>query len=608
MIHFKNIHIEGFGNIISPIDFALDVQGLNILNSPNGKGKTTIFSALSWVLYGKPLKHKSEVATWEDKRPKTWKGTRVKLEIIIGNQRYFIERFLKYTGKVAGAKGASRLLIVHNGREIPHKDKAEAQKWLIKNLGMSFELFRNTIMFGQKMKRFIEEDGPTKKAIFEEVFDTAYIQQAKDRASELLSDLESELSEKLNNQNTITIRLDGVKRLAVTHGEYLEQFESDKAKQIKAKEKLLILTQAAVEALLLNYGLNLENSSKMDKLLQDLSKQVKEERDKKVLADNLSNQAFKLDFSLQQLQAEFEGSKRLEKSLVMNLAKKDFVCSLCRQKLSGKHQLEHIKQLKLQINDEKAKRIKLMPEIEEKQGILEGLNKRAKTIFSAEKLNKLESKLSLMKVEKQRLTSLEADYFRELDSLRKLKSKKPDISKLEHAKKEIAKLEESLKPLAQEIYKLNKKVAHYKWVIKDPLSNSGIKAFIFSEMVKEVNSNLDKYSSIINGKINFGINTESGNRDFYISIEKDGALRFYEDLSGGEQQLVNICIAFAMYDTITSTKPCNLLVLDECFEFLDDSNVEIVGDLIRKKAKTRTLFVVTHKAGFIPHNSNLITL
>ena len=44
-----------------------------LIKAPNGKGKSTILSALVWAIYGKNLKGVSEVTTWEKVRPDVYK-------------------------------------------------------------------------------------------------------------------------------------------------------------------------------------------------------------------------------------------------------------------------------------------------------------------------------------------------------------------------------------------------------------------------------------------------------------------------------------------------------------------------------------------------------
>ena len=84
-----------------------------------------------------------------------------------------------YKGKVEGSKGGNRLVYLIEGVEVKNKKKLEIQALIEENLGLSYALFKNSIMFGQGLKRLIQETGPDKKKLFEEVFDVAYLSRAK---------------------------------------------------------------------------------------------------------------------------------------------------------------------------------------------------------------------------------------------------------------------------------------------------------------------------------------------------------------------------------------------------------------------------------------------
>lgn len=603
MITLDEIEIEGFGGFAKTFRFNLKQPGLNILNSRNGSRKTTIFSAMCWVLYGKSLKPKSQIETWEDKRPKDWKGTRVSLYFTDGEEKHVVHRCIKYRGRLLGASGASRLIICDSQDEISFKDKHKAQQWIVKKLGMTFELFKNTVVFGQKMKRFIEEDGPTKKEIFEEIFDTSYIQVAKKLAEEQRDQTQKDLTVLRFEYDKTGIKIEALKELNQSLEQNLKDFNKIQTRDLRRQRAYRTELRNDISKLMGNFGPDLNKTLKRAKRsLDQLHEQGKQ-------VQTWENDEFRLDLTLKQDEATYDGSKREQQRLVKELAAKHYKCSLCKQKLSPGHQLEHSKQLKQWIADEKAKREKLLPTITKNKAKHEKLlSDIKKNKVNAANLTHLEDWVSDIKDAIKRVAHLEKEKKEALKEIHKIKAEKPDTVKLEKVKSDLQAMERRRIPMEEAMNKLEMKLEDLNWVIKDPLSNSGIKAYIFSQMIKKVNHKLVSYGHIMNGLINFGIDLSTGNRDFYITIKQGSHLRFYPDFSGGEQQLVNICIAFAMYDTISENNPFNLLILDEVFEGLDDENVEIVGDLVKVKSKGRSLFVITHKRTFIPNGSNLINL
>lgn len=187
MITFRNITIEGFGSIIKPLRYNLNQPGINVITAKNGIGKTTIFSALFWALYGKPLKKGSQIKTWKDLRPRDYKGVRVSVKFIKDLIPYEVIAHEDYKGM------KSKILLLRSGKErLDLRDKKDIRNEIINLLGYSPELFKNSIIFGQKMKRIIEEDGPIKKKIFDDIFDIHYLKVAKEKSELKLADLKSE--------------------------------------------------------------------------------------------------------------------------------------------------------------------------------------------------------------------------------------------------------------------------------------------------------------------------------------------------------------------------------------------------------------------------------
>ena len=119
MIHFDYIEIEGFRSVVKPMKFNLDRVGLNLMKGPNGIGKTTVFEALVWDLYGINVKDTTigMVATWPEVRPSTWKGTRVSTYFHVDKITYCITRHLGYKGLTYEVQGEDHLMIAKGDQD-----------------------------------------------------------------------------------------------------------------------------------------------------------------------------------------------------------------------------------------------------------------------------------------------------------------------------------------------------------------------------------------------------------------------------------------------------------------------------------------------------------
>jgi DNA repair exonuclease SbcCD ATPase subunit len=114
-------------------------------------------------------------------------------------------------------------------------------------------------------------------------------------------------------------------------------------------------------------------------------------------------------------------------------------------------------------------------------------------------------------------------------------------------------------------------------------------------MLNKLNEYAAKYADRLGFAIRFSVDLEKASRPFTTQIiRSDGLSVTYADLSGGEKQSVDICLAFAMHDLLSHKIPLNVLILDEVFEGLDREQIEAAFELIRLKAGNRTVFVITH--------------
>jgi len=133
-----------------------------------------------------------------------------------------------------------------------------------------------------------------------------------------------------------------------------------------------------------------------------------------------------------------------------------------------------------------------------------------------------------------------------------------------------------------------------KWWVSKGFGSSGLKSFVFNAMLSQLNSFTHAYASKLGFRVEFSIDMTKASKPFQTLIYKQDAVKYYEDLSGGQKQRVDICIAFAMHDLITINSNINILVMDESLSNLDQEGTEIVFELLREKAKDRSVYLITH--------------
>ena len=227
MLTFLSINIEGFRSIAEQTHLQLNTPGITWINSPTGSGKSTIFSAITWGLYGKDLKGVSEVKTWEKYRPKNYSGVCITINYQTSKGVFKVIRCQDYKLPLEdGSKGGSRLVMYQDAYPLDVKGKTKIQNEIEKSIGLTYQLFVNSIMFGQGLKRLIQESNTDKKKLFEEVFDLNFLNLAKGVANDERRDILVEANDIENKANQLKHQVEESKN---TYFELRERERSWKA-------------------------------------------------------------------------------------------------------------------------------------------------------------------------------------------------------------------------------------------------------------------------------------------------------------------------------------------------------------------------------------------
>lgn len=604
MVIFGDLKIEGFGCFAKSMGFSLGEPGLHIITGRNGTGKSTIFSALTWVIYGKGLKAKSDVETWEHKRPKNWQGTKVELEFTKDNTQYKVIRCKDYKQKVLGAVGKNRLFLLKGKDQIVDtKDKRELQAILETIVGYSYPLFTNTIVFPQKAKRFIEESGVDKKAILEEVFSLDWLTKALEVAKSQKNDVTNLLVKEEGKLKVLTNEVKSQEEFINYVKDSKVEFDKNKAERIKAIEEdikaesveyiepdtlpIVIAINELTENLLsieLNddySGLSI-NREKYAKIFNERSNAESRVAEIQDLIRHYTNNSEHNPEKICDRCGQAIGTAKAQEIL------DDFTLEK-QTLLNASLSLRSMEQsLKLKIE----KGHKLTKEYKE---IAEALNAKNQQLVEADKVvEKIKNRDRIVAKLKENLQKEIKTNYNDIT---------PELlSKLDLKKGKVIEQEKKIK-------KVNLDLKTLQWIISTPLSNSGLKSYIISKLIRQLNQRLVHYEKFTNFGIELVIDEDLARKDLKTIVTKEGHPVLFEDISGGESQLVNISIAFALNDLVATTNGTNITLFDELFESLDMKNVEVVSDLLQDRIREdSSLYVITHKLDFSPRNSNIIKI
>lgn len=560
MITFFRLKVSGFKSI-SELDISLNTQNITIIRGANGFGKSSILDSLAWCIFGKSIKGVSEVQTlpkfWDNKNPYT--GVKVEVYFQSDNEIYRVIRCQGYKLKLEdGLIGGNRLVIARDGCVINIKGKPKLQEFLEDKLGMSYTLFVNSILFGQGLKRLIQETNTDKKKIFEEAFNLQFITKAKDIASKDYKKYKDDYREYKLVKNQLEEDIDNLQ------GIYDKQSKDKTEYENSLKEQISTLND--------RYKFKYKEYNKLSKELEQIV--------------NPTDDISELNKKISSIKSDIYKCK--EKT---NVPLVDFVKSMYKLLTKGKYK-ELGKNLKSLYT--------IIKKVESLEKDIDSLNDKLR--------DKQKQKDAYQKL-KWSVNNLSSDIEHIKDKIDTLKRSKKDTHKVSNTsdiRKQIKNKKAKLGELINDNSELEGIIQNYEWVLNDPLSNSGIKAYLFDSCLEKLNSVLDSFSGLLGFRIIFFIDLNTVRKDFDTIIEKDGEKLLYEELSGGEKQLVNVAIAFAMNIALTESRGLNLMFLDEVFESLDKDNIELVINLIENIFQNKTLFIISHQDSLPIHNSKVL--
>lgn len=233
---------------------------------------------------------------------------------------------------------------------------------------------------------------------------------------------------------------------------------------------------------------------------------------------------------------------------------------------------------------------------------------------------------SLIPSTQDELTKLKSnlsDISRRLDSLNNEKN----LKQIEYEKAKfslqsfndtVQEIQSSIKKMKMESETINSSILYNKMEIENKNKQLGVqnkfetilkrdfRGYLLSSVIDFIDKRAKQYSQDIFGtdKMKFELDSNQ------IELSYDG--KFYENLSGGEKQKVDLITQFSIRDMLCTFMnfSCNCLVLDEIFDNLDSIGCEKVIDVISNKlSDISSIFIITHHTDIsIPYDNEIVVV
>ncbi len=496
-MRIKKLVISAFGPYADrqELDFENHLDGKNmfVITGNTGAGKTTIFDAINFALYGEASGSDREGKSLRSDFADPTTPTEVELWFSLRDKDYYIKRSPQYFRAKQRGEGFTES---KPNAEIKLKDKTvsgpkEVTKLVEDILGITCDQFKQLVMIPQgEFKKLLNSDSDKKEEIFRKIFGTKIFsdiqQNIKNEANSLKKSIEIIQRDRENRIRSFTLRHDdeelnnliNIKDLNISL--ILEKFNFS-IKKDKEEEEELKIKLDKVNNEINNISKNLTLAKETNKKLEDLKKYKDEFEKLSSLKDDYKNKEEKLKLSKRaQTAAAFE-EKYEEKKKYLNKSKEALKISE-ENLIKYKENLEKAElQFKEEVNKEplKNKLNKKLDEIDKlKEKSFNYSNNKEKLELLKEQSKCIRERISVINKNIEKNTIELNSICNDLETISRLKEEvnKLKINEINYTSKgeKLNKLLMSLEKCIKEVLRHEKGSSFYEKANKDYLDKKEV--------------------------------------------------------------------------------------------------------------------------------------
>jgi len=583
----QKIELEGFKSFAEYTEFSFELDdGLYFVTGENqsepelganGAGKSALFEAICWCLYGKTSTNlkAGNVVNWENK------GCRVRLDFDDGHNIF--------------RQQAPNLLQI--------SQQNVSQEELEKHLGyLGFESFLYSTFISQFSSKFFDLSPADKLFVFSDIMaETLHpweirSNQAKTKAVQLEVTIKG-------MENTISNLQGKVEQLLETsYSKQIKEFEDNKKKAISNyKEDIKDLSNKKVTMKESLHDL-MKNKAKVQ-VAQKQFKPVTSTREFNDIKTQYNN-------SYESEMAARSNYKHTEREMkeMEGTAKQVSICPTCKQPVDKKLLLKKIDECKKVMavserdsyffKDKKEKHAEKLRELEDK------ISQENKA--NAELLTQLRVLQTTIDSLTARMSELDIETSNKNSNLKVLEESKNNFKELEEERQDnIKKFKSALKDNEDLLNVAHKEFDAYNYWVK---GFKEIRLLLMLDALKEfevsINNNLSKFGlSDWSVQLDIDRETKSGTvrKGFVVLVESPNHNGFvpFEVWSGGEGQRLRLAGTVGLMDLIQSKRQVDfgLEIFDEPTAWLSDKGIDDLCQTLyyRAKENEKKIFLIDHK-------------
>lgn len=181
------------------IDFRELNQGVYLITGDTGSGKTTIFDAIVFALYGEGSGSGRNSEMFHSDYVDKFTDTEVELEFLCRNKEYKVIRTIHYKKKRedGGVGAISKNAVLYCGGELPIEKETAVNRKITEILGLDEKQFRQIVMLAQgEFRKFLESKSDAREQILGKLFDNRIYVDFQNRLKEAAEELRKEREKK----------------------------------------------------------------------------------------------------------------------------------------------------------------------------------------------------------------------------------------------------------------------------------------------------------------------------------------------------------------------------------------------------------------------------
>lgn len=540
---FETITIDNFLSIghadidlHSPgVSLVVGVNKYDPLSASNGAGKSSIFEAILWNLTGATSRGSSNVSNLS-----TNGSASVTLSFMADTASYQVTR----------KANPSSLQIIKDGEDISGNTFSKSKKILSDLLSfINYDMLSSIIILTQGLGGRLSNLKPSERKSRLEMFSS--LQELIDEVTSKVGEVGSQISEE---QASASRELADIETRITRNKELITEYRQ-KLSDLK-KSQDVILSEAELAEL----KSEIETQTNA---LRETEQQITSENALRM--QGLSKQQG-YEHSLSMYAKEANTLKEQYMSVLNS------ICPTCGQPIDNPQLVAQYESRIQEISNSMDEVRKSLKEVKDR--------------LSINNLPILENTREQLRVGIQNANDLIAESAKHTSSAEVWESM---TSSLES---EIAQLGDKAFPLRAQVSALDKDLQIAKWY-KSSIPRK-FRNFLLDSVVDYLNKRLEHYSKYLFTDRKVHLQSDGNN----LAIMLDN-LEF-ENLSGGEGRRADLLIQLALRDLAINQSGffCNLLVMDEVFDYLDDTGINSFMLMIDKESSfSESLMVITHRTG-----------